>query len=377
MQVEASTNAPSVSSLRNQFDKTAQNHATDQSHMHKHVGTNVNRLRSVYNEISSEKRQKLNDFEHLSRFSKIEETTKLVVKSAKSDNQRSRSLSTPRLSGTHTYNASPEDSNECQSSKETLKQPNSKQTSIFASDALTKTSTDHVSRFQSAKALFARIEEEAKLAKQQQLLQQRNLKAFSRLSINFLSQPSTSPPTSSDQYALVKQNSGPTLTSTQSDPQIKRKSSPFQDHLAFEDNKENEHFAFRKSSEGESDQPKRNSWVKSKSNPTSPTKAYPPVSTLNNNDLIISPSSINASPKNNAISKNLNAGMANEQESPLQSPGSSPNTITESKTPPPTPYNVNGDLIKHHQFTFNDVSNQIVANSIANSRRNLFGKQSS
>jgi hypothetical protein len=372
---------PNVSTLRHQFDKTAQSHIHDQYNNQKHlVGTNVNRLKTVYDDISSEKRQKLNDHEHLSRFNKILENTK----PSKSDSYRSRSLSTPRLSGSHTkYN---NDFHRNVDNSESLKQQQqaNKQTSILAADALTKNVTDHVSRFQSAKALFARIEEEAKLAKQQQIMQQRsNLKAFNRLSVNFLAQSQSSPPDQALADHHHQQLMAPTATPIVAMSDLHAKRKPTNQHLDHQtdDNKENQQFGYRtkpNSFDNSIQQPKRHSWTKSFSNPTSPTKPNSIMFTgSNSNDLI------NSSPTRTTCMHNTDAQMQNSPMSTnsvgsLTTDACMPYSMaSETKTPPTTPYNIiNNDLIKNHQLTLDDVSSQIVTESITNSRRSLFGKHS-
>jgi hypothetical protein len=172
-----------VSSLRHQFDSNSGNFNN------KSYGSNVNRLRSVFvtqqQQQQQLKKQKLNNNEveeeeqqqprhHQSR-PLIDENNHQISSSSttSTNNNRSRSLSTPRITTKQIIIKSNEDYDKIISSP----LPPSTTTSIDSTlqtntninniiDSL-KNNNDHLTRFQSAKALFARIEEEAKQAKQQ------------------------------------------------------------------------------------------------------------------------------------------------------------------------------------------------------------------
>ena len=165
-----------VSSLRHHFDSNSGNN--------KSYGSNVNRLRSVFvtqqQQQQQLKKQKLNNEDesdndqqqqqqrnHQSR--PLIDETSTTSTSNSNNNNRSRSLSTPRITTKQIIIKSNEDYDK--SSPTTIDsstlQTNTNINNII--DSL-KNNNDHLTRFQSAKALFARIEEEAKQAKQQQFI---------------------------------------------------------------------------------------------------------------------------------------------------------------------------------------------------------------
>jgi hypothetical protein len=188
-----------VSSLRHQFDNRIDtislNTNNNNIHSNKPYGSNVNRLRSVFvpqSELAqqnNQKRQKFNNEEdsddqqqqqflisnsktqHVSRSDNTKPTTEDIqtttTTKTNSNTNRSRSLSTPRITNKQIFIKSNEDYDKIESpsqqpSTTTTLQANTNINNII--DSL-KTNTDHLTRFQSAKALFARIEEEAKQAK--------------------------------------------------------------------------------------------------------------------------------------------------------------------------------------------------------------------
>ena len=185
-----------VSTLRHQFDSNSGNFLLNNNsnniNSNKPYGSNVNRLRSVFvpqqqqqQQPQQLKKQKLNNDEesdqdssqhfhqHQSRPTSGEQqnssstatTTTTSNSMNNNNNSRSRSLSTPRITTKQIIIKSSEDydTKMSPSTTDSTLQANTNINNII--DSL-KNNNDHLTRFQSAKALFARIEEEAKQAKQ-------------------------------------------------------------------------------------------------------------------------------------------------------------------------------------------------------------------
>ena len=173
-----------VSNLRHQFDNgqlsSNSNINNNLYGTNKPYGSNVNRLRNVFIPTQpsiQQKRQKLNtdndenakQQQHQSRpivdskSATVATPATTVTSNSTNNNSRSRSLSTPRITTKQIFVKSNEEYDSPNSIDVIALQTNTNVNNIM--DSL-KNNDDHLTRFQSAKALFARIEEEAKQAKQ-------------------------------------------------------------------------------------------------------------------------------------------------------------------------------------------------------------------